>query len=137
MKRTSLLFAAAVLTACFSPEVSTETAMGSGGTDGGTGTDMTSGPADGSSGSGDPGSDTTSVDPDTTATGSETGIDPNDAPPQFESFTVNGSTAPAEVDEGGTIALEADVTDDMGVASVEFFDGDTSLGVVDAAPFEL
>lgn len=137
MKRTSLLAAAAVLTACFSPEVSTETAMGSGGTDGSTGTGMASGPAEGSSGTGPLEGSSSEVDPDTTATGSETGIDPNDAPPQFESFTVNGSTTPAEVDEGGTIALEADVTDDMGVASVEFFDGDTSLGVVDAAPFEL
>lgn len=136
MRSSALVLAASVLTACFSPEVDPNANAEGSGSEGSSG-------GVGSSGAGlEPsttGNDTeTSGDPDTTAGDSETGTtDPNDAPPVVEAFTVNGSTRPAEVDEGGTITLEADATDDMGVNDVEFFDGDTSLGVVDSAPFEL
>ncbi|MEM9865820.1 MAG: Ig-like domain-containing protein [Myxococcota bacterium] len=60
-----------------------------------------------------------------------------DEPPSFEAFNVNGSTSPPEVSQGGQVRLEAEVVDDFGVASVEFFDGDMSLGTDAEAPYEL
>ncbi|MBV1857587.1 MAG: hypothetical protein KUG77_04185 [Nannocystaceae bacterium] len=136
MRRSTLVLAASLLTACFSPKVDPNTnAEGSGGE---TGTD-----AVGSSGGGLETSSTdqdteTSGDPDSTA-GETQGstIDPNDTAPTLESFTVNGSTEPDEVDEGGSITLEAEANDDLGVVGVEFFDGEASLGVDDDAPYEL
>lgn len=128
-------FSGCFFSGCFSPEVSTETEMGGGGTGGSTGTSATFGVTEAGSETGQPDSDTTDIDPDTTATAGNT--DTDDAPPVFESFTVNGSTEPPEVDEGGTILLAAEVADDVGVASVEFFDGEVSLAVVDESPFEL
>lgn len=134
MRSSALVLAASVLTACFSPEVSPD---GSGGTSDGETSTSTAGSsgADASTTEEEP---ETSTDPDSTAGDTQANTtDPNDEAPTVEAFTVNGSTRPAEVDDGGTITLEADATDDVGVADVEFFDGDTSLGVVDSAPFEL
>jgi len=136
MRSSALVLAATVLTACFSPEVDPNANAEGSGSEG-----STSGA--GSSGGGLETSTTandteTSGDPDTTVGETQTNTtDPNDAAPVVEAFTVNGSTQPAEVDEGGTITFEAEATDDVGVAGVEFFDGETSLGVVDAAPYEL
>lgn len=59
----------------------------------------------------------------------------DDAPSVFESFTVNGSTRPAQVDASGFVMLEADVTDDMGVARVEFLVDDTVVATDEEAPF--
>jgi hypothetical protein len=141
MRRGSLALFAASLVACFSPTVDTDT-------DAETSNDGSSGSSGSPTTNGSPTSSTTTntgptTDPDTTVGPGETSdTDPSatggdDQPPEFESFTVNGSTSPAEVDEGGTIELEASVTDDIGIASVEFFDGSESLGVVNAAPYEL
>jgi len=136
MRSSALVLAATFLTACFSPEVDPNaSAQGSGsaGSSGGVG----------SSGVGLETSTTaneteTSGDPDTTVGDTQTNTtDPNDAAPVVEAFTVNASTEPAEVSEGGTISLEADASDDVGVAGVEFFDGETSLGLVQDAPYEL
>ena len=136
MRSSALVLAAIVLTACFSPEVDPNANAGGSGSEG-----STSGA--GSSGGGLEPSTTandteTSGDPDTTAGDTQTNTtDPNDDAPVVEAFTVNGSTRPAEVGEGGTIMFEAEATDDVGVAGVEFFDGQDSLGVVESAPFEL
>ncbi len=136
MRSSPLVIAASVLTACFSPEVDPNASGSGSGGDASTGT---SGSSDGPPGSSTTVDDTgTSTDPDTTASEAQTNTtDPNDAAPIVEAFTVNGSTRPAEVDEGGTITLEAEATDDVGVAGVEFFDGEDSLGVVQSGPFEL
>lgn len=137
MRSSALVLATSVLTACFSPEVDPN-ASGSGSEgSGSTGALASSGAAETSTAA--EGTES-SLDPDTTvgATQTETETtDPDDAPPSVEAFTVNGSTRPAEVDEGGTLALEAEATDDVGLEGVEFFDGEASLGVVESAPFEL
>ena len=134
MRRGCLALFAASLVACFSPSVDTDTESNDA-------TDSEPGTS-----SEPPSEPTTTEDPGSASTGSaETGFDetetsptgPDDAPPQFESFTVNGSDTPAEVNEGGSISLEASVSDDLGIASVEFFDGRTSLGIVDTPPYEL
>ncbi len=136
MRSSALVLAAAVLTACFSPEVDPN--ANADGSDGepSTGEVGSSGPGPGTSTTAN---DTeTSDDPDTTVGETQTGTtDPNDDAPVVEAFTVNGSTRPAEIDEGGTILFEAEASDDVGVAGVEFFDGETSLGVVESAPYEL
>lgn len=137
-RSSSILLLAAGLTACFSPEVGTETNMNASGTE--TDADPTTttrapGSEDSTAGE----TATTGVDPNTTVGATETEADTTaaDAPPIFESFTVNGSTMPSEVSEGGTITFEAEAIDDVGVVSVEFFDAETSLGVVEDAPYEL
>lgn len=77
-------------------------------------------------------SDTT--DGDTSAT-EPTGT-AGDAPPQIASFTVNGSDAPREVSAGSRAQLAAVVTDDMGIAAVDFYDGATLLARVETEPYE-
>ncbi|MGH1346544.1 MAG: Ig-like domain-containing protein [Nannocystales bacterium] len=134
MRSSPLVLVASVLTACFSPEVDPNANAEGSDTEESGGLDS-SGPGSESSTSGS-GTETT-VDPDTTVGETQSNTtDPNDAAPVIESFTVNGSTRPAEVDEGGTVSLAVEATDDVGVEGVEFFDGETSLGVVDSAPFE-
>jgi len=138
MQRSRLVLLTATLSACFSPEVSTEPTDTEAGDDGSGSSGPTGGATDPTS---SPSGTSESVTDSAEGTGDETGSDPDttagDAPPIFESFEVNGSTEPAEVDEGGTIDLEANVSDDVGVVSVEFFDGETSLGVVENSPYEL
>ncbi len=140
MRSSTLVLAASLLTACFSPGVDPNaTGEGSDSESGSSTVSGTDGPSGETSASSTTADATgTSTDPDGTAGETQTSTtDPNDAAPIVEAFTVNGSTRPAEVDEGGTISLEADASDDVGVVGVEFFDGEESLGVVDEAPFEL
>ena len=137
MRRASVLFLTSVLAGCFSPEVSE--ASDSGETDG---TGASSGPSSGTGGTGG----TDSSDPTGNPTGNPTG-DPTgptstsidtetdgvdtgpagDEPPSFESFEVNSSTKPEDVTESSLVELSASVVDDIGVESVEFFDGETSV----------
>lgn len=65
------------------------------------------------------------------------GTTSTDLPPVVESFTVNGSTMPAEVEEGGSASFEVVAIDDIAVARVEFFRGNESLGVVEEEPYVL
>lgn len=84
-----------------------------------------------------------STDTDTpTSMGSETDTSEptgpgGDVPPVFEAFEVNGSTTPDDVTHSSMVQLTATVTDDVGVASVAFYDGDMLLGTVTEEPFEL
>ena len=140
MRSSTLVLAASLLTACFSPEVDPNaTGEGSDSESGSSTVSGTGGPSGEATESSTTADATgTSTDPDGTAGDTQTNTtDPNDTAPIVEAFTVNGSTRPAEVDEGGTISLEADASDDVGVVGVEFFDGEESLGVVESAPFEL
>lgn len=144
MRRASGLFLTSVLVGCFSPGV--PEGSGTGDTDE---TGPSTGPSSGTDGtdSGDPtgnptGNPTgdptgpTSTTIDTETDGNDTGPE-GDEPPNFESFEVNSSTTPEDVTESSLVELSATVADDIGVASVEFFDGETSLGVVTEEPWEL
>lgn len=77
----------------------------------------------GSSGSSDSSSDVTHGDTD------------EDAPPEIENFEVQGSQMPAEILMADTVVLQADVSDDVAVARVEFYDGDELVATVDGAPY--
>lgn len=145
MRRASVLFLTSVLAGCFSPEVSE--ASDSAETDAGE-TGSSAGPGSGTDGtggtdSGDPTGNPTGnpTGPTSTSIDTETdGVDTGpagDEPPSFESFEVNGSTTPEDVTESSLVELSASVVDDIGVDSVEFFDGETSLGVVTEQPWEL
>lgn len=121
---------AAWIAACYSPndEVTTGSAddsegSGSGSTAGMTASSATTTPADTS---GDTPADTGDT------TDGDTG---EDAPPVIEAFSVQGSLLPAEILMADTVVLAADVTDDMGVARVEFYDGGTLVATVDGAPW--
>lgn len=75
----------------------------------------------------------------TTESGSEgpadsTGVD--DQPPEIVSFTLDGSADPPELESSGLIVLEVDVTDDVGIARVEFYEGEELLASVDSAPYQ-
>ena len=135
----SITTISASLMACYSPVVTEQSSMSGADTDAsGTGAATEGGETEAATTTGVPTTDdptTTGVSLDTTVADVDTAA--TDAPPTFEAFTVNGSTTPPEVDEGGTIMLEADVTDDVGVVSVEFFDGANSLGTVTDTTFEL
>jgi hypothetical protein len=124
---------------CFSPEVPADTDGGPGGTDSGetesssatatqTGPSTSMGP--GGTDSSDPTTDTDTESADETGPGS-------DDPPVFEAFEVNGSTTPEDVMESSMVVLSATVSDDVGVASVAFFEGEELLGTVTEEPFEL
>ena len=131
----------AFATSCFSPTVDDSQAGGSENAMGATETSTDTGETTASTDSRGSASGTSSVD-DADTGGSETSVgvetsSTDDQPPTFDSFTVNGSTSPPEVTLGGSIELNATVTDDDGVASVEFYDGDTSIGLVESPPFEL
>lgn len=124
---------AAWIAACYSPndEVTTGGAddsegSGSGSTAGMTASSATTTPADTS---GDTPADTGDTTDDPTG---DTG---EDAPPVIESFSVQGSLLPAEILMADTVVLAADVTDDVGVARVEFYDGGTLVATVDGAPW--
>lgn len=147
MRRASVLFLTSILAGCFSPEVSE--ASDSGETDE---TGASSGPSSGTGGtggteSGDPTGNPTGnptgdpTGPTSTSIDTETdGVDTGpagDEPPSFESFEVNSSTKPEDVTESSLVELSASVVDDIGVESVEFFDGETSLGIVTEEPWEL
>lgn len=140
MRRSLVLFAATILGGCFSPEVSedaagtTDTDATGASTGAGSGTDGDPTGTPTGNPTGDPTGDPTSTtdDTDTDDTGPQ-----GDDPPNFESFEVNSSTTPEDVTESSLVALSATVSDDLGVASVEFFDGETSLGVVTEEPWEL
>lgn len=134
------LAATLIVSACFNPNVPSGD---EGGTESGTGTDANDSTADAAPSTMST-SDRTTTAPATTLgpdtdTGTSEGDDTSsmDDPPIVESFTVNGSTTPAEVNAGGLVLLEALATDDLGVASVEFFDGDESLAVVEEEPYTL
>lgn len=149
MRRASVLFLTSVLAGCFSPEVSETSDSGESDTDatgpssgpnsetGGTGGTDSSDPTGNPTGNptGDP-TGPTSTTIDTETDGVDTGP-AGDEPPNFESFEVNNSTTPEDVTESSSVELSASVADDIGVASVEFFDGETSLGVVTEEPWEL
>ena len=61
----------------------------------------------------------------------------NDRPPEIGPLLVNGSKRPSEVTESSVTTLQVDATDDLGVASVVFYDGDEVLGTDTEAPYEL
>jgi uncharacterized protein (TIGR03118 family) len=61
-------------------------------------------------------------------------IDLGDTPPDIVAPTV-ALTAPAAGEVSGTVTVSADAADDAGVAQVEFFAGDTSIGVDTSAPY--
>ena len=67
----------------------------------------------------------------------ETTAGVEDAPPVIEAFSVQGSQAPPEILLAEMVELQATVTDDVGVAWVEFFDGGELLGVDESSPFRL
>jgi hypothetical protein len=132
-------FPAALLLAasCFTPS---DDASPDAQTDGsGPGTDEASdGASDASSG---PESDASSGAPgtgDEAPTSSEAGdtTGEGDTPPAITSFTLDGSEAPGAVASGGMMTLAAEAVDDEGIDRIEFLDGDTTLAVVEAPPYE-
>ncbi len=145
LRRLAMLSLPALLgpLACFAPNQPVEDETeGSGGTESGgssstaaatvTGTPTQTGPTSGPGSSTDPTDGPTSAP--TTEDESSTGIG-EDAPPVFESFTVNGSTRPTQVDASGFVVIEADVSDDVGVARVEFLVDDMVVATDEEAPF--
>lgn len=141
--RWTLLSCLAVASAgCFSPDVPLETDGPSSDTDE-LGTDTESGrdtdPTGGSGTSNGPGGTMESGDPT-----SDTDTDPSgdtdpegDDPPVIDEFSVNDSQTPEDVTQSSLVRLSAEVSDDVGVASVEFFDGETLVGSATEAPFEV
>jgi uncharacterized protein (TIGR03118 family) len=74
--------------------------------------------------------------------GGETGglygrIDVGATPPDIVAPTVDLSAPAASATVSGTTPVTASASDDIGVASVEFFAGTTSLGKVTSAPFSI
>ncbi|MBV1858941.1 MAG: hypothetical protein KUG77_11060 [Nannocystaceae bacterium] len=142
MRRRPALLLTSVLAGCFSPDAPAESGTQSTDTDD---TSPSTAPSSGTAGSagtdGDPTGDPTGNPTGATNTADETGTDgtgpEGDAPPSFDTFEVNSSTTPEDVTESSLVALRATVSDDIGVASVEFFEGDVSLGVVAEEPWEL
>ncbi len=141
MYRGSLLLFSGVLAGCFSPDAVEESAGGADDTDQ---SSPSSGPNSGTDGTGgDPTGDPTGNPTGPTSTTNETETDGDDTgpagddPPSFEAFEVNSSTTPEDVTESSLVMLSASVSDDVGIASVEFFEGDASLGVVTEEPWEL
>lgn len=128
---------------CFSPGVPEGSGSGEADTDE---TGPSTGPSSGTDGTepgdptgnptGNPTGGPTSTTIDTETDGVDTGP-AGDEPPDFESFEVNGSTTPEDVTQSSLVELSASVADDMGIESVEFFEGETSLGVVTEEPWEL
>ncbi len=142
MSRSLLLAVASLSIGCFSPEVPLETDGPSAdtdnlGTDSGPGQDTD--PTSGSGTSNGPGGTMESGDPT-----SDTDTDPSgdtdpagDDPPVIDEFSVNESQTPEDVTRSSLVRLSADVSDDIGVASVEFFDGEALVGTATEAPFEV
>lgn len=58
-----------------------------------------------------------------------------DNPPEVTGFTVNGSTTPPELSVSGTVTLDLDAIDDIGIDRVEFYDGDQLVATTDASPY--
>lgn len=139
----SLVFAIASLSVgCFSPEVPLETDGPSSDTDD-LGTDSESGrdtdpTSDSGTGNG-PGGTMESGDPTSDSDTDPSGeTDPQgDDPPVIEEFSVNDSQTPEDVTQSSIVRLSAEVSDDVGVAGVEFFDGETPLGTATASPYDL
>jgi|GEM_PF-1513542 len=143
MRWSSLVILSALSTGCFSPEVDTDleasgTDSSSGGTDAtsptGGQTDGETDPTMGPSESTDSSNPTMGMETESD-TMDTTGV-PGDDPPVIEAFEANGSATPADVTQSSQIHLSATVTDDNGVSSVAFYDGDTLLGTVTEEPFE-
>ena len=139
LHRVPLALLSALAFGCFSPEAPLEsegaTDSGDAGTEAGT-TGGTQGVSTESSGPEDStGTDATSMGNSETDTSDPT--IGGDAPPVIDSFEVNGSTTPEDVTRSSMVLLTAAVTDDVGVASVDFYDGDRLLGTVTEEPFEL
>ena len=122
------------LAGCFSPNDTVTSGNNDDGTDssastGTTGTTLTTTTAN-----------TTSTMSTSEGTGADTsessaGDTGADAPPMIENFAVQGSQMPAEISSADTVVLEADVTDDVGVARVEFYDGSALIASLDGAPY--
>lgn len=142
MRWTLLCSLAVAATGCFSPDVPLDTDGPESGTDG-LETESASGQAtDSNSGTGTsngPGGTMESGDPTTDGETDPSGdTDPaGDEPPQIESFSVNDSQTPEDVTQSSLVRLSAEVSDDVGVASVEFFDGEMSVGTATEAPYEV
>ena len=142
MRWTLLCSLAVATTGCFSPDVPLDTDGPESGTDG-LETESASGQAtDSNSGTGTsngPGGTMESGDPTTDGETDPSGdTDPaGDEPPQIESFSVNDSQTPEDVTQSSLVRLSAEVSDDVGVASVEFFDGEMSVGTATEAPYEV
>lgn len=76
---------------------------------------------------------TTTTAPDTST--SEADTTAGDAPPELSSFSVNGSEMPSEILEADMVEIQVAVEDDVGVALVEFFDGDTLIASFTEPPY--
>lgn len=78
------------------------------------------------------GDTTTQSDTDTEG---EAGEGPTDAPPEISQFDIDGSTTPAEVSSTRTVLLDVDVTDDVGIDRVEFYDDGELVATSTSSPY--
>ncbi len=140
MSRAWFLVLASVSVGCFAPKAFEDTEGAgeatSAETDPTAGTGGTDGPSTGPTATATATDPTTATGPGDSGSGSDTGP-AGDDPPLINAFTVNGSATPEDVTRSSLLVMEADATDDNGVASVEFYEGDTLLGTVTEAPFVL
>ncbi len=67
---------------------------------------------------------------------SEESTGPEDLPPQILSFTIDGSTTPAEQHNAGVILLDVDATDDIELDRVELYDGPTLIATLPDSPYQ-
>lgn len=58
-----------------------------------------------------------------------------DAPPEVLGFTINGSTTPTEQQTTGTLVLDVDAVDDVGIERIDILDGDRVVATVTEAPY--
>ncbi len=127
------------LPACFNPEdpadqvTATDASTGSSGETSGTQNESTGTPSTGPTSGGT--TEATTMDTEVSADSSST-TNAADAPPTVL-VTVDRTDSPSPATDARRIALAADAADDVGVASVEFFLGEQSVGVDTEAPYEL